>query len=231
VVGFYPANQVDSDDIQLYTDDSRQTPLMRLHHLRQQRQKAAHLPNVCLSDFVAPVESQKADYIGAFAVAAGFGIESRVKAFEDAHDDYSAILLKALADRFAEAAAEYMHAQTRQRLWGYAANESLDNESLISEKYVGIRPAPGYPACPDHTEKPLLWQLMNVEAETGISLTESYAMYPAAAVSGWYFSHPDSKYFGLGNIEKDQVRSYAERKNMNVEDVERWLMPVLNYDI
>jgi 5-methyltetrahydrofolate--homocysteine methyltransferase len=231
IVGFYPANQVDSDDIQLYTDDSRQTELMRLHHLRQQRQKASHLPNICLSDFVAPVESQKADYIGAFAVAAGFGIESRVAAFEAALDDYSAILLKALADRFAEAGAEYMHAQTRQKLWGYVADETLDNESLISEKYVGIRPAPGYPACPDHTEKPLLWQLMDVEAQTGITLTESYAMYPAAAVSGWYFSHPDSKYFGLGNIEKDQVRSYAERKNMNVEDVERWLMPVLNYDI
>jgi 5-methyltetrahydrofolate--homocysteine methyltransferase len=231
IIGFYPANQVEQDDIQLYTDDTRQTPLMRLHHLRQQRQKAPNLPNICLADYIAPSETAKADYIGAFAVAAGFGIETRVKAFEAAHDDYSAILLKALADRFAEAAAEYMHAEVRRKYWGYQPEENLDNQALISEKYVGIRPAPGYPACPDHTEKPLLWQLMNVEAETEIILTESYAMYPAAAVSGWYFSHPDAKYFGLGNIEKDQVRSYAERKNMNVDEVERWLMPVLNYDI
>lgn len=231
VIGFYPAQRSGADDIQLFTDETLQTPLLCLHHLRQQRQKAEGQPNFCLADFIAPADSGKTDYLGAFAVAAGFGIEQRVQAFEQAHDDYSAILLKALADRFAEAAAEYMHAEVRRRHWGYAHDEQLDNEQLISEKYRGIRPAPGYPACPDHTEKRLLWQLMDVETQTGIQLTESCAMYPAAAVSGWYFSHPQAHYFGLGNIEKDQIEHYAQRKNMNVDTVERWLMPVLNYDI
>ena len=165
------------------------------------------MPNNCLADYVAPADSGKNDYIGAFAVAAGFGIEPHLQRFEQQQDDYSSILLKALADRLAEAAAEYLHELSRKQLWGYQPNENLDNNSLIDEKYVGIRPAPGYPACPDHTEKGLLWELLDVENQVGIQLTESYAMYPAAAVSGWYFSHPEAKYFGLGNIEKDQVES------------------------
>ncbi|MEO6038574.1 MAG: vitamin B12 dependent-methionine synthase activation domain-containing protein, partial [Saprospiraceae bacterium] len=168
------------------------------------------------------------DYLGAFAVTAGIGIEKRVKAFEDAHDDYSAIMLKALADRLAEAFAERLHERVRQEFWGYATEETLENDQLIAEKYQGIRPAPGYPACPDHTEKQLLWQLLQPD-RIGISLTENYAMYPTAAVSGWYFSHPESKYFGLGQIGKDQVEDYARRKEMTVEEMERWLAPVLNY--
>ena len=231
VIGFYAVNQIEHDDIILYTDDSRENQLMRLHHLRQQRQKAATLPNLCLSDFIAPIESKKADYLGAFAVATGFGIEKYIEAFEAKNDDYSVILLKALADRLAEAAAEYMHAQVRTKYWGYAKDENLDNEALIEEKYQGIRPAPGYPACPDHTEKALLWQLLDVKNNVNIELTESFAMYPVSAVSGWYFSHPEAKYFGLGNIEKDQVQSYASRKGLSIEETERWLMPILNYDI
>jgi 5-methyltetrahydrofolate--homocysteine methyltransferase len=164
-------------------------------------------------------------------VTAGIGIEEHIKRFEAAHDDYHAILLKALADRLAEALAERMHQRIRTEFWGYATNENLDNNALIAEKYQGIRPAPGYPACPEHTEKGTIWQLLQVEEHTGISLTESYAMYPAASVSGWYFSHPESKYFGLGHISKDQVEDYANRKKMSVEEAERWLAPVLNYDV
>ncbi len=197
-----------------------------LHHLRQQNQKAAGLPNMCLSDFVAP----SGDYLGAFAVTAGIGIEERVRAFEQAHDDYAAIMLKALADRFAEAFAERLHEVVRTDLWGYAAGESLDNNALIDEKYIGIRPAPGYPACPEHTEKRTIWKLLDPEKNAGISLTESCAMYPAASVSGWYFSHPESKYFGLGQISRDQVSDYAARKGMSMEEAERWLAPVLNYE-
>jgi 5-methyltetrahydrofolate--homocysteine methyltransferase len=223
VIGFFPAHSNEEDDIILENQE------VVLHHLRQQRQKAAGQPSFCLSDLVSPRPGT--DYIGAFAVATGFGIETRVKAFEDANDDYSAILLKSLADRFAEACTEYMHAEVRKNYWAYAKDESLDTESLIQERYKGIRPAPGYPACPDHTEKASLWKLLDAEQNIGARLTESFAMYPAAAVSGWYFSHPDAVYFGLGNIEKDQVENYATRKNMPVEDVERWLMPVLNYDI
>lgn len=204
---------------------------MRLHHLRQQRQKAAGKPNYCLSDFLAPKASGKTDYMGAFAVTAGIGIEEHVARFEAAHDDYNAILLKALADRLAEAAAEYLHAEVRRNYWGYAADEALDNQALIAENYQGIRPAPGYPACPEHTEKRSLFALLEVEERIGIRLTESCAMYPAAAVSGWYFGQEEARYFGLGNIEKDQVESYAARKGMTVEEAERWLMPVLNYDI
>jgi len=169
-----------------------------------------------------------ADYVGAFAVTAGIGIEERVKAFEAAHDDYSAIMLKALADRLAEAFTERLHERVRKEFWGYVTTENLENDQLIAEKYQGIRPAPGYPACPEHTEKALLWQLLEPD-RIGISLTESYAMYPAAAVSGWYFAHPEAKYFGLGQIGKDQVEDYARRKGMSVEDMERWLAPVLNY--
>jgi 5-methyltetrahydrofolate--homocysteine methyltransferase len=180
---------------------------------------------------VAPAASGKADYLGAFAVTAGIGIEEHVRRFEAEHDDYHAILLKALADRLAEALAERLHQRLRREFWGYAADEPLDNEALIAEKYQGIRPAPGYPACPDHTEKQALWQLLDVEGRIGMKLTESFAMYPAASVSGWYFSHPEAKYFGLGQISKDQVEDYAERKGMGVEQAERWLAPVLNYDV
>lgn len=230
VIGIFPANSVGHDDIQLYRDENRREPGLTLHHLRQQNQKAAGQPNFCLSDFIAPADSGKADYIGAFAVTAGIGIETKVKEFEAVHDDYSAILLKALADRLAEAFAERMHERVRKEFWGYAAAESLDNQQLIDESYQGIRPAPGYPACPEHTEKRTLWQLLEPDQNAGISLTESCAMYPTAAVSGWYFSHPESRYFGLGQISKDQVEDYARRKGMSLAEAERWLAPVLNYD-
>lgn len=231
VIGLFPTNAVNDDDLEVYSDENRTEILTELHHLRQQRQKAAGKPNYSLADFLAPKETGKIDYIGGFAVTAGIGIEEHVKRFEAANDDYNAILLKALADRMAEAFAEYMHQQCRKDYWGYAADESWENEELIKEQYQGIRPAPGYAACPEHTEKRSLFELLEVEKRTGIKLTESCAMYPAASVSGWYFSHPESKYFGLGNIEKDQVESYAERKGMTVEEAEKWLMPVLNYDI
>lgn len=228
VIGFYPANAVDGDVTEIYEDETRGKVQEQLFHLRQQRKKAASKPNMSLADFVAPKEKGE-DYIGAFAVSAGHGIEAHVKKFETENDDYNAIMLKALADRFAEAAAEYMHAKVRQEYWGYAKDEALDNESLISEKYEGIRPAPGYPACPEHTEKGKLWELLNAEKETGIKLTESFAMYPAASVSGWYFAHPDTKYFGLGSISEDQVQDYADRKSWDKAKSEKWLAPVLNY--
>lgn len=230
IVGFYPANSVNDDDIELYEDETSKEVLTKLRNLRQQRQKAPGQPNISLTDFIAPKSSNQSDYIGAFAVTTGIGIEKWVKHFEDQLDDYNAIMLKALADRFAEAFAERMHERVRREFWGYATDETLDNESLISEKYQGIRPAPGYPACPEHTEKRTLWQLMDVENEIGIKLTESCAMYPAASVSGWYFSHPKSKYFGLGQIEKDQVEDYAERKEMSMEEAEKWLAPSLSYE-
>jgi len=201
----------------------------KLHHLRQQGLKASNLPNICLSDFIAPLDSGKTDYIGAFAVTAGLGIETLLEKFEKDHDDYNSIMLKAIADRLAEAFTELMHEKVRKEYWGYVTDEHLTNEQLIDESYQGIRPAPGYPACPDHTEKRTLFNLLNAE-KTGIILTESYAMFPASSVSGWYFSHPDSKYFGLGKIAKDQVENYAERKEMPLEEIERWLSPVLNYD-
>jgi 5-methyltetrahydrofolate--homocysteine methyltransferase len=231
VFGFFAANADNHDDIILYKDDFRTETLCKLHHLRQQRQKATGLPSLCLSDYIATVDSQKNDYIGAFAVAAGFGIETKIAEFEAQYDDYSAILLKALADRFAEAAAEFLHEKVRTNYWGYQPNEMLDTSSLIDEKYMGIRPAPGYPACPDHTEKGILFDLLDAKNQIGISLTESFAMYPVSAVSGWFFSHPESKYFGLGNVEKDQVENYATRKGFSLSETERWLMPVLNYDI
>lgn len=231
VIGLFPANSVDGETIEVYTDESRQTVMTRLYHLRQQSQKAPGQPNYSLSDYVAPVSSGKRDYIGGFAVTAGIGIEKWVKHFEEQHDDYNAILVKALTDRLAEAFAELMHLRVRKELWGYNPAEALPVEALIDEDYPGIRPAPGYPACPEHTEKRTLFQLLEVEKNTGITLTESCAMYPAAAVSGWYFSHPESKYFGLGQISKDQVEDYAGRKEMNLEEAERWLAPVLNYDV
>ena len=230
IVGFFPAATVDHDDILVYADDSRDAVMQRLHFLRQQKSKPAGHPHFCLSDFVAPQDSGAEDYIGAFAVSAGFGIEQRVAEFENDNDDYNAIMLKALADRLAEAFAERMHQRVRTEFWGYASDESLSNEDLIREVYRGIRPAPGYPACPDHTEKQTLWSLIEVEKRTGISLTESFAMYPTAAVCGYYFSHPDSKYFALGKIDRDQVEDYARRKGISFAEAERWLAPNLGYD-
>jgi 5-methyltetrahydrofolate--homocysteine methyltransferase len=226
VIGLFPANSR-GDDVLVFADAQRRDIRATLHFLRQQRQKAKGKPNLCLADYLAPSAD---DYIGAFAVTAGIGIERWVERFEAEHDDYRAILLKALADRLAEAMAERMHERVRREFWGYANAETLDNDALIAEKYQGIHPAPGYPACPEHTEKGTLWELLEVERHTGISLTESYAMYPAASVSGWYFSHPESKYFGLGNIGRDQVADYARRKGMRLEEAERWLAPVLNYE-
>ncbi len=229
VYGFYPANSR-GDDIVLYRSDKREEELMVMHHLRQQNQKPPGKPNQCLADFVAPESSALKDYLGAFAVTAGIGLEDIVDRFEAAHDDYSAILAKALADRLAEAAAEWLHEKIRIEDWGYAKTEQLDNQALIREQYQGIRPAPGYPACPDHTEKSSLWDLIEPDKHIDISITESFAMLPMASVSGFYYSHPQARYFGLGKIEKDQVEDYARRKKMTVSDTERWLAPVLNYD-
>lgn len=238
VVGFFPANAV-GDDTELYTDESRSQVLSTLHHLRMQMDRNGQQPNYSLSDFIAPKNPSQsplikgevgADWIGAFAVSAGFGIESHLAAFRAANDDYSAIMLEALCDRFAEALAERMHERVRKEFWGYASDEVLDNNALIAEQYQGIRPAPGYPACPDHTEKATLWSLLDVEQRIGIKITESFAMYPAASVSGWYFSHPESRYFGIGRIARDQVEDYAKRKGMTVEEAEKWLAPVLGYE-
>jgi 5-methyltetrahydrofolate--homocysteine methyltransferase len=229
VVGFYPANSV-GDDVEVYTDESRSEVLARLCFLRQQKTKPDGQPHECLADFVAPRASGKADYVGAFAVTAGIGIEAPLERFAGAHDDYSSILLKALADRLAEAAAEHFHERVRRELWGYARGESLSNRDLIEETYRGIRPAPGYPACPDHTEKAKLWELLDAERQTGITLTESFAMYPTAAVSGWYLAHPDSRYFALGKIAQDQVQDYARRKGLSLGEAERWLAPNLGYE-
>jgi 5-methyltetrahydrofolate--homocysteine methyltransferase len=227
VSGIFEANS-NEDDVVLY-DEVSGNICDTIHFLRQQRKKADGLPYQCLADYVAPVSSNKKDYVGAFAVSAGFGIEKWVNMYQAQHDDYNAILMKALGDRFAEALAEYLHKMIRTDIWGYSVDEVLDNESLIAEKYTGIRPAPGYPACPDHTEKDILWRILDVEHNTGIILTESKAMFPAAAVSGWYIGHPESKYFGLGNISKDQVVDYAKRKQMDVNEIEKWLSPNLNY--
>ncbi len=230
VIGLFPANQVGEDDIAVYTDESRSEALTTLRHLRQQGEHRAGVPNRCLADYVAPKDSGLADYVGGFAVTAGMGSKEKVEEFKADHDDYHAILLEAVADRLAEAFAELMHAKVRREYWGYAADEQLDNEALIKETYKGIRPAPGYPACPEHTEKGTLWSLLDVEKNTGITLTESYAMWPGASVSGWYFSHPQSQYFVVGRLLKDQVESYAERKGMTLENAERWLAPYLAYD-
>ncbi|MEN8107641.1 MAG: methionine synthase [Pseudomonadota bacterium] len=231
VIGFYPANTVNDDDVELYADNSRTDVLTTFHFLRQQMQKRRQAPNLCLADFIAPKDSGVEDYIGVFAVTTGIGIESKLAGFEADHDDYNAILLKALADRLAEAFAERMHERVRQEFWGYAPGESLSNDELIKEEYRGIRPAPGYPACPDHTEKQVLWELIDPLGNAGISITESYAMLPTAAVSGLYFSHPESRYFGTGKIARDQVEDYAKRKDMTVSEVERWLAPVLGYEV
>ena len=225
VLGLYEAVAT-GDDVIIKNEGK---DIKRFHFLRQQGKKAKNLPNLCLSDFVCPEEYGKTDYMGGFAVTAGIGIEKLIERYKNDHDDYKEIMVKALADRLAEAFAELMHEKVRKELWGYAANEKFDNEALIREKYQGIRPAPGYPACPDHTEKRLLFDLLEVEKNAGIELTDSFAMYPAAAVSGFYFAHPESKYFGLGKIAKDQVEDYARRKEMTVEEMERWLAPNLGY--
>lgn len=229
VIGLFPANTVNYDDIELYTDESRTTLEMTTHHLRMQLERVGN-DNFCLADFVAPKDSGVADYMGGFAVTTGHGIDEHVARFEANHDDYNAILLKCLADRLAEAFAERMHERVRKEFWGYAADEQLSNDALIREKYKGIRPAPGYPACPDHTEKGLLWDLLKPDETINLNITESYAMFPTAAVSGWYFAHPKSRYFGVTNIGRDQVEDYAKRKGMSIAETEKWLAPVLDYD-
>ncbi|MDR6296246.1 methionine synthase [Pantoea dispersa] len=228
VVGIFPANRV-GDDIEIYRDETRHEVLCVSHHLRQQTEKT-DFANYCLADFVAPKSSGKADYLGAFAVTGGLEEDALAAAFDQQHDDYNKIMVKAVADRLAEAFAEYLHERVRKVIWGYAAHENLSNDELIRENYQGIRPAPGYPACPEHTEKAQIWQLLDVEHHTGMKLTESFAMWPGAAVSGWYFSHPESKYFAVAQIQRDQVEDYAARKGMSVSDVERWLAPNLGYD-
>ncbi len=230
VFGLFPANSVGHDDIEIYTDESRDQVRMKVHHLRQQTQKVEGRYNHCLSDYVAPKDSGVQDYVGAFAVTAGIGIDKWVEQYEADHDDYNSIMIKALADRLAEAFAERLHQRVRKEFWGYAADENLDNEGLIREQYQGIRPAPGYPACPDHTEKALLWELLDVNHTAGMTLTDSFAMLPTAAVSGWYFSHPDARYFGVAKISEDQVESYAKRKGMTMDEAERWLAPNLGYE-
>ncbi|TAF66128.1 MAG: methionine synthase [Cytophagales bacterium] len=250
VIGFYPANTENDDDIQLYAiegkevttpcekhgshtyieyTENRNQKLAKVHTLRQQSEKAEGVPQMALADFIAPQQTGLQDYLGAFTVSI-FGAEEMAKEFEKDHDDYNSIMIKALADRLAEAFAEMLHEKVRKKYWGYAKDESLSNEELIREKYAGIRPAPGYPACPDHTEKVTLFNLLQVEKEIGTFLTENLAMYPTASVSGWYFSHPESKYFGLGKIEKDQVEDFAQRKGISLQEAERWLRPNLNYD-
>jgi 5-methyltetrahydrofolate--homocysteine methyltransferase len=227
--GFFPAAS-EGDDILLFSDASRTTVRATVHTLRQQSRKSGGRPNLALADFVAPRSSGVADYVGAFAVTAGIGLDRLVAEFEAAHDDYNAIMAKALADRLAEALAERLHERVRKEFWGYAREETLDNEALIREKYQGIRPAPGYPACPDHTEKATLFALLGAEERAGIRLTESYAMLPAASVSGYYFWRPEAQYFGVGRIGKDQVEDYARRKGVGLEEMERWLAPNLGYD-
>jgi 5-methyltetrahydrofolate--homocysteine methyltransferase len=228
IIGLFPA-AADGDDVVLFADEDRQEVVKRLGFLREQREKPGGKPNLCLADFIAPVDSGQPDWIGAFAVTAGWGIEAHVARMQAEHDDYHAIVLKALADRLAEAFAERMHQRVRREFWGYAPKEALDNEALIREAYRGIRPAPGYPACPDHRQKNAIWQLLDVEATTGMRLTESYAMWPAASVSGFYFSHPESRYFAVGKIGRDQVEDYAARCGLSVAETEYWLGPNLGY--
>jgi len=240
VVGLFPANSIGEDDIEVYKDESRKEVLTTLNHLRQQTERPPGKPNRSNADFVAPKETGKHDYVGGFVVTAGLGIDEHVERFEKDHDDYHSIMLKALADRLAEAFAEHMHQRMRHINWGYSESnwspdtgmkdKGFNNARLIKEEYRGVRPAPGYPSCPDHTEKPKLWSLLDAEKNTGVSLTESYAMWPAASVSGWYFSHPESSYFGIGKINKDQVEDYAQRKQMTLDQAERWCAPNLGYD-
>lgn len=223
IYGIFPANTVNDDDIEIYEASGNLSA--KFLTLRQQTKKTKSAPNLALADFIAPKDSGKQDYIGAFCVTTGFGVDEKAVEFEKAHDDYNSIMVKALADRLAEAFAEYLHEKIRREIWGYAADETLSNEALIKEEYRGIRPAPGYPACPDHMEKQTIWQLLDVEERTGVKLTESLAMWPAASVSGYYFAHPQSKYFGLGKIKEDQVNDYAQRRNISVEQAKKWLSP------
>ncbi|MGE0604371.1 MAG: vitamin B12 dependent-methionine synthase activation domain-containing protein, partial [Xanthobacteraceae bacterium] len=229
VIGFWPAN-AEGDDIVLYKDETRKEKLATLHTLRQQMPKRDERANIALSDFVAPGETKIPDYMGGFVVTAGIGEDEKADEFKKKNDDYSAILVKALADRLAEAFAERMHQRVRKEFWAYEPEEALTNEDLILEKYRGIRPAPGYPAQPDHTEKATLFKLLDATKATSVQLTESYAMWPGAAVSGLYFSHPESAYFGVGRIDRDQVEDYAARKGWTVQEAERWLAPLLSYD-
>jgi 5-methyltetrahydrofolate--homocysteine methyltransferase len=229
VFGLYPAARVNGDDVEIYKDETRSSVAMTWHNLRQQNQKPTGRANQCLADFVAPKETGVPDWVGAFAVGVG-GFDARLAQFEAQHDDYSAIMLKVLADRLAEAFAEHLHERVRREYWGYAAEEKLTELELIAEAYRGIRPAPGYPACPDHTEKRALFDLLQAEKNAGMTLTESFAMLPASAVSGFYFSHPQSSYFAVGKLGRDQVEDYARRKNMPVEEAERWLAPYLAYE-
>ncbi len=228
VFQFFPANSI-GDDIVLYTDESRQKELGRLPMLRQQWERQGQKSFHSLADFVAPADSKIADYLGMFAVTTGTGIDPIVAEFEANHDDYSAIMVKALADRLAEAFAEYLHKQARTA-WGFGKSETLTNDDLIEEKYQGIRPAPGYPACPDHLTKRAIWSMLDVKASTGIVLTESLAMHPAASVSGLYFSHPQARYFAVDMLTRDQVENYAKRMTLPLREVERWLAPNLSYD-
>jgi 5-methyltetrahydrofolate--homocysteine methyltransferase len=228
VYGFYPANSV-GDDIELYRDETRTPVLTTFHTLRQQGEKPEGQYHLALADYVAPKSTGLHDHLGAFAVTAGIGVDTLCARFEKDHDDYNSIMVKALADRLAEACAEWLHKQVRDE-WGYGKEEQLSSEDLIRERYRGIRPAPGYPACPDHTEKRLLFDLLKAEQHTGITLTESYAMLPASSVSGLYFAHPASRYFAVGKIGRDQVVDYQRRKDMPLQSIERWLSPNLNYD-
>ena len=221
--------EAEGDDIEVYGDEARTQVVARLHTLRQQGEHRAGVPNKALADFVAPQDTGLHDYVGAFAVTAGLGCADKVAQFKQQNDDYSAILLEALADRLAEAFAERLHQRVRTEYWGYAPAERLDNAALIAERYRGVRPAPGYPACPEHTEKRVIFDLLDASRATGITLTESYAMLPTASVSGWYFAHPDAQYFGLGRIGRDQVADYAARKGWTLAEAERWLGPNLAY--
>lgn len=226
ILGIFPANTVNDDDIAVYAEpETRNSQLTTFLTLRQQSQKTAGAPNIALADFIAPKDSGKQDYIGCFCVTTGFGVDEKAAEFEKQLDDYNSILVKALGDRLAEAFAEYLHLKVRKEIWGYASDENLSNDDLIKENYKGIRPAPGYPACPDHLEKPTIWKLLNVEQEIGVKLTESMAMWPAASVSGYYFANPESKYFGLGKIKEDQVTDYAKRRNITFEEAKKWLSP------
>jgi 5-methyltetrahydrofolate--homocysteine methyltransferase len=229
VAGLWPAARR-GDDLVIYSDESRQQERMVVHHLRRQRAEAKTGVCPCLADFVAPEDSGVADWVGGFAVSGGFGADEFAAVFERQDDDYHAILVKALADRLAEAFAERLHWQVRHDLWGYEPDPEPDNEQLIAERYRGIRPAPGYPACPDHTEKPALFELLEAPARLGVTLTESCMMVPAASVSGWYFSHPEARYFGIGRIGEDQVADYARRKGWDLATAERWLAPILGYE-
>jgi 5-methyltetrahydrofolate--homocysteine methyltransferase len=225
VYGIYPAASK-GDDIVIYEDESRVEESARLLTLRQQGARGGK-ESLALADYIAPAESAHKDYVGTFCVTAGFGSDELAAEFEKNHDDYNSIMVKALADRLAEAFAEFLHEKVRKETWGYAKDEQLSGEELIKEAYTGIRPAPGYPACPDHLEKPTLWRLMQVEERIGVTLTESLAMWPAASVSGYYFAHPKAKYFGLGKIKRDQLEDYAKRRSISIQEAEKWLMPNL----